>query len=139
MKKNNKGFSLVELIIVIAIMAALVAILAPQYIKYVEKSRVATDKSLAEEIFTTVQTIIVDPEYINKLDTAFSVNLSATGIVVTGTDNTDGGTNKTVEEALTDIYGTLSAAKAKNKTSKDFTVSATFDTDGLYVVSRDWT
>lgn len=38
-RQKNMGFSLVELIVVIAIMAALVAILAPQYIKYVEKSR----------------------------------------------------------------------------------------------------
>ena len=30
---TNKGFSLVELIIVIAIMAVLVGVLAPQYIK----------------------------------------------------------------------------------------------------------
>ena len=30
-KMNNKGFSLVELIIVIAIMAVLIAVLAPQY------------------------------------------------------------------------------------------------------------
>ena len=32
---NNKGFSLVELIIVIAIMAILIVVLAPQYLKYV--------------------------------------------------------------------------------------------------------
>ena len=36
-KMDNKGFSLVELIIVIAIMVILVAVLAPQYLKYVEK------------------------------------------------------------------------------------------------------
>ncbi len=40
---TNKGFSLVELIIVIAIMAVLVGVLAPQYIKYVEKSRISAD------------------------------------------------------------------------------------------------
>ena len=43
MKKNNKGFSLVELIIVIAIMAVLLGLLAPQFIKYVEQSRRSKD------------------------------------------------------------------------------------------------
>ena len=43
MKENNKGFSLVELIIVIAIMAVLVGVLAPQFIKYVESSKQSTD------------------------------------------------------------------------------------------------
>lgn len=54
MKKelSNKGFSLVELIIVIAIMAVLVGLLAPQYFKYVDNSRVATDISNSEELAT---------------------------------------------------------------------------------------
>jgi len=47
---NNKGFSLVELIIVIAIMAVLVGVLAPQFLKYVEQSRVQKDESACGEV-----------------------------------------------------------------------------------------
>ena len=39
MKGNNKGFSMVELIIVIAIVAVLVGLIATQLIKYMEKSK----------------------------------------------------------------------------------------------------
>ena len=48
--KDNKGFSLVELIIVIAIMAVLVGVLAPQFIKYVEQSRRSSDIQTADQI-----------------------------------------------------------------------------------------
>ena len=60
MKKNNKGFSLVELIIVIAIMAVLVGVLAPQFIKYVEQSRRSRDISTAQEIRESVLAAIAD-------------------------------------------------------------------------------
>lgn len=61
-KMNNKGFSLVELIIVIAIMAILIVVLAPQYLKYVERSRNSTDLQNATEIVTALQVYATDPE-----------------------------------------------------------------------------
>lgn len=54
-RKDNKGFSLVELIIVIAIMVALVAMLAPQFVKYVAKSRNAVVSSAAEDVLATAK------------------------------------------------------------------------------------
>jgi type IV pilus assembly protein PilA len=60
MKKDNKGFSLVELIIVIAIMAVLVGVLAPQFIKYVEQSRRSRDIATAQEIREGVLAAIAD-------------------------------------------------------------------------------
>ena len=64
-KLNNKGFSLVELIIVIAIMAVLIGLLAPQFLKYVQRSKYSTDVKNGQEIATVVQTLIGD----NKLST----------------------------------------------------------------------
>jgi len=63
MKKNNSGFSLVELIVVIAIMAVLVGVLAPAYLKYVEKSRKSTDVSAIADIMTAASTVAADVEY----------------------------------------------------------------------------
>ena len=60
-KMNNKGFSLVELIVVIAIMAILVGALAPQLLKYIERSRQAADIQAAGALFTAIQTANADP------------------------------------------------------------------------------
>ena len=64
MKKNNKGFSLMELIIVIAIMAVMVAVLAPQYLKYVEKAKKSTDLSNFTQAVNMVDTALADPDLV---------------------------------------------------------------------------
>ena len=71
-KLNNKGFSLVELIIVIAIMAILVGVLAPQFIKYVEQSRRSNDIQTATEIREAILADIADGVLTgSKTDQAF--------------------------------------------------------------------
>lgn len=57
-KTNNKGFSLVELIIVIAIMAILAGAIAPALIRYIDKSRKSNDVSSCKTIKTAVETAL---------------------------------------------------------------------------------
>lgn len=64
-KKNNKGFSLIELIVVVAIMAVLVGVLAPTYLKYVDKTRAQKDVSAVGEFVQAIKVASADEE-INK-------------------------------------------------------------------------
>lgn len=59
---NNEGFSLVELIIVIAIMAILAAALAPQLIKYIDNSRKSADVQSGQSIATAVGVALTDED-----------------------------------------------------------------------------
>ena len=55
-KANNKGFSLVELIIVIAIMAILVGIVGTQVVPYLNRSKESKDLQLVNSYSTAAMT-----------------------------------------------------------------------------------
>ncbi len=57
---DNKGFSLIELIIVIAIMAILVAVLAPQFLKYIERSKEGKDREVAAVVQQAITVAMSD-------------------------------------------------------------------------------
>lgn len=59
-KSNKKGFTLVELVVVIAIIGVLAAILIPTMMNYVKKSRMRTANSNAKLVFTTVNNMASD-------------------------------------------------------------------------------
>lgn len=135
---GNKGFSLVELIVVIAIMAVLVGVLAPTLIKNVEKSRESTDVQNLDSMRGAVVTMISNEKNYDALvpasgNATYTVTFSATGCTITGNSLAD--TNKSALE--TELFETVGNFKAKSKTATghdiQFTVSslgkvsATFD------------
>ena len=53
-KLNNKGFSLVELIIVIAIMVVLIGVLSATILKYMDRTKYGKDMSGLDSLHTAV-------------------------------------------------------------------------------------
>ena len=74
---GNKGCSLVELIIVIAIMAILIGVMAPQLLKHVERTRVSSDTQLADTVKTAITTAVLDP--VNMNDASYQAAITTLG------------------------------------------------------------
>lgn len=122
-KKNNqllkkKGFTLIELIIVIAIIAILAAIALPKFGQIRETSNVRADIATAKTIQTAVLTAVANGQ-IQVGSSAITLNSTA----VTGDGND-----------LTDVLegGVVPTPKANGHTSDTF--SAHIGTDGQVTV-----
>ena len=83
MRENNKGFSLVELIIVIAIMAVLVGMVGAQVIPYINNSKRAKDI----QILSAIQTASV-AAYSERVDSA-PIEGTMTIVITPGTSGSD--------------------------------------------------
>lgn len=111
---------MVELIIVIAIMAALVAILAPQYMRYVDKSRKQADANVAEEIFTACKVAATDE------DVASDFTATWQGTTITFGGDTD------VDQIVADALGLTLSGRTVPLVSK---YKGTIDATNDYVVT----
>jgi len=87
-KTSNKGFSLVELIVVIAIMGVLMVVLAPQYLKYVEKSRLQKDNSAIAEVAENIKIAVADEQIAKSIpDKGKKVELVGGTVKTWGSDD----------------------------------------------------
>lgn len=74
LKKKDKGFSLVELIVVIALIGILTVTLAPRLTGYIEKARKASDNEVINTIYTAVRLAVLDEETLED-----AITLAETG------------------------------------------------------------
>lgn len=146
-EKKNKGFTLVELIIVVAILAILVGLLAPQYTKYVERSRQAADASNLDNLVTAVKVATADGAYDIKDDTyTFVITAAKTELTSGTTKNADEVKKALVEYAGTDWEKTTlksskwtheksEAAPANKPTETYIAATCKVDKDGAVTVN----
>lgn len=114
---GNKGFSLVELIVVIAIMAILIAVIAPTLISKIEDSRESTDLSTVGEVRTQIVNMLADEEIYKELvdkdkTTDYTVSNKC---VITGGDDVDAAQAE-LKEVIGEFEFKSSAAEGKSIT-----------------------
>ena len=121
---KNKGFSLVELIVVVAIMAVLVGILAPAYLSYVEKTRRGADENAGEEIRHAVEIAAADICVYDELRDGCTLNYTNNCTI-----KTIGTANSAFTEAMGETFGDKTfTIKSKKYSGKKYVVSVSAQT-----------
>ena len=98
MKKNNKGFSLVELIVVIAIMVVLVAVLGSTILGKVEEAKYSKDMQALDSINTAVTAYVADPNSVIPDDASTAKGTTLAALITADT-------NKIIAPILKETFG----------------------------------
>lgn len=118
-KMNKKGFSLVELIVVVAIMGVLVGVLAPSLLRYVEKTRIQKDAAAVAEVSNAVVIAMADEAVFNATPNGSTVLIESGKAIDVTTTGTGADATKLEAELASTIGAsgvTFSSTAAKSVT-----------------------
>lgn len=125
-KANNKGFSLVELIVVVAIMAVLMVVLAPAMLRYVEKTRKQKDDSAASEVLKAVELALADEKiYEEAKGGTITVKIAGNGGAITITNAGSSATDLLEKEVKATVGDTIKIS-SKDRGGKNCTIKAEY-------------
>lgn len=130
-KKNNKGFSLVELIVVVAIMAVLLGVLVPTLVRHIETSKQSKDLDGIAEIRSAMEIALASEEFSD-----LSGDVTFTGGTVTITKDTAMSTDLTKEytnEVLENLATGENSFEFKCGSKKYKSVSIKFSVNNQHV------
>ena len=109
-KKDRKLGIIVVIIIVLMIVlmaccccGSAVGILAPQYLKYVEKSHIASDRQAVSEVFMMAEVVAADPYYTSITGDGFIVSVDQWGTI--SVKDLSGNSNPNLEKELFALLG----------------------------------
>ncbi|MFL7010574.1 pilin [Enterovibrio norvegicus] len=88
--KKQKGFSLIELLIVVGIIGALTAIAVPQYQKYTEKSDIVANMATLHNMKSVVEAHLLDNPAFPKKDEQGSLGIPTTVTMPTASTDKSG-------------------------------------------------
>ena len=140
MDGKNKGFSLVELIVVVLIMAIIAVALAPQILKWVDNSRVSADIQTKDILVDFMQLTVMTDEVVNELVRTDGAWLKATNSGVELKKGSDGsganyGTADKLYEKFCQYAGTNNLNEFKTK-KKNTEILITVDDVAATITSR---
>ena len=99
-KSSKKGFTLVELIVVLVILAVLAAMLVPALTGYIKRARQEKDYQMASSVLTAAQAAATYQ---------YSKGNPAAGSTLTITGTTDSGNSTTVNDLIGDASGKVTS------------------------------
>ncbi len=132
-RKKNQGFSLVEMIVAVAIMVVMVGLLVPSYLGYIEKTRAGIDEKAADDIRSATETLVLSGTY--EVTEEVLVTFSSAGIQVSDVPYA-----AALEEELKNIFPDFTEVVPVSKKYKDSTykVELTESVNTTLMIEGHW-